>query len=68
MLYTNYLKFDDVEAETETETETKQIYREPEGKIFIETVLKKIIQTHPDLKIVMEHITTEGFSFNKLYT
>jgi|LakMenE01Jun11ns_1017448.scaffolds.fasta_scaffold8481598_1 hypothetical protein len=38
MLYTNYLKFDDVEAETETETETKQIYREPEGKIFIETV------------------------------
>ena len=35
-------------------------------KIFIETVLKKIIQTHPDLKIVMEHITTEGFSFNKL--
>ena len=37
-------------------------------KIFIETVLKKIIQMHPDLKIVMEHITTEGFSFNKLYT
>jgi len=32
-------------------------------KIFIETVLKKIIQTHPNLKIVMEHITTEGFSF-----
>ena len=30
-------------------------------KVFIETVLKKIIQTHPNLKIVMEHITTEGF-------
>lgn len=29
-------------------------------KVFIETVLKPVISRHPTLKIVMEHITTEG--------
>lgn len=30
-------------------------------KVFIETILQPLVAKYPDLRIVMEHITTEGY-------